>query len=108
MRTLMTVVVRGQGKTRGAIGFALNFFAPLFSFKRNGHDPKQLTNKHENGVLIPNCNFMYYKQGRLLLVAKTPKEKLTSNAKNKQVLPRSTQKKFLFIWRFVLLCQKLK
>jgi hypothetical protein len=27
-------VVRGQGKTRGAFGFALNFFAPLFSFKR--------------------------------------------------------------------------
>jgi hypothetical protein len=26
--------VRGQGKTRGAFGFALNFFAPLFSFKR--------------------------------------------------------------------------
>jgi hypothetical protein len=26
--------MRGQGKTRGAIGFALNFFAPLFSFKR--------------------------------------------------------------------------
>jgi hypothetical protein len=28
------MLVRGQGKTRGAIGFALNFFAPLFSFKR--------------------------------------------------------------------------
>jgi hypothetical protein len=28
------VAVRGQGKTRGAFGFALNFFAPLFSFKR--------------------------------------------------------------------------
>ena len=26
--------MRGQGKTRGAFGFTLNFFAPLFSFKR--------------------------------------------------------------------------
>jgi hypothetical protein len=34
VRTLMTAAVRGQGKTRGVFGFALNFFAPLFSFKR--------------------------------------------------------------------------
>jgi hypothetical protein len=28
------LLVRKQGKMRGAFGFALNFFAPLFSFKR--------------------------------------------------------------------------
>jgi hypothetical protein len=34
MKIAVGVGVRGQGKSRGAFGFALNFFAPLFSGRK--------------------------------------------------------------------------
>jgi hypothetical protein len=45
------VVVRGQGKTRGAFGFALNFFAPLFSFKRK----KWKTDNKRKATITPTA-----------------------------------------------------